>query len=70
MTMRKEAMLNKRGLRAVALMALVLSVPLTGCHNEPAADPAKLPNKDVKAGPPTASPAEMDQIKQHMQSGH
>jgi len=51
----------------MALTAVVLVSLLGGCQNNPPADLSKEPNKDAKAGPPNASPAELDQIRQHMQ---
>jgi hypothetical protein len=50
----------------VALAGLLLGCLLVGCGGPPA-DPAKEPNKDLKAGPPNASPGELEQIRQHTQ---
>ena len=66
-----EAMMRKtQGVRAVALTMIVVSSLLAGCHNGPPPDAAKEPNKDVKAGPPNASPEELKQIQEHMRTGH
>ena len=63
-------MRRNTSVRIVALTAVILSSLLVGCHDNAPIDTTKLPNKDLKAGPPTASPAELEQIRQHMQSGH
>jgi len=64
-----EAMFRSNmGVRALALTAVVLGSLLCGCGEQ--GDPTKEPNKNLKAGPPSAEPGLLKQIQEHQQQNN
>ena len=48
-----------------ALVAIGACTLLTGCNNGGKTDVTKEPNQDLKAGPPSADPRTLEEIRKH-----